>query len=98
MSNSFAEFEDERRRLEILRLLERSAELNEAAIGLLLRQRNYIGVSHAAVRIDLAWLKDGRLVDVEEIAGIQIVTLTQRGLETAQGIVTTPGVKRPSPQ
>lgn len=95
---TFAERLAEDRRLAILRLLERSSryEANQSLIAAALRDFGH-AVSHDQVRDDLAWLEQQGLATVEEIATISIARLTQRGLETAAGIVVTPGVKRPGP-
>jgi hypothetical protein len=89
----------EDRRLVILRMLENSPSYtaNESLIAIVLLDFGH-GASRDTVRIDFAWLKEQGLLSIEEIATVQIATLTQRGVETAQGIVTTPGVKRPSPR
>ena len=52
---------------------------------------DYIAVCRRARRLgvatrSIAWLKEQGLVTVEEIATVQIATLTQRGLETATGM------------
>jgi hypothetical protein len=95
---SFAEHLAEDRRLVIVRALEAFAgyEANESVLLTILDEFGH-RMSRDQMRTELAWLKEQGLVTLEEIATLQIATLTQRGLETAQGIVTTPGVKRPSP-
>lgn len=47
---------------------------------------------------ELTWLKDGGLMGMEEIGGLRLATINQRGLDVAAGRVTYPGVKRPSPK
>lgn len=96
---SFAERLAEDRRLCILRLLEQSAgyQANDSLLATVVQDFGF-GASRDQIRTDIAWLKENILVEIEEIATVQIVTLTQRGVETAQGIVTTPGVKRPAPR
>jgi len=98
-SRTYGEIVAEDRRLVILRTLESSSgyEANESMTAMIVRQFGH-GVSRDQIRTDFGWLKEQGLITVEEIATVQIATLTQRGLETAQGFVTTPGVKRPSPQ
>lgn len=95
---NFFERMAEDRRLVIVRLLERSLgySANESLLGPVLRDIGH-AVSSEQIRADLKWLQEAGLVMVEEIAGIQIASLTQRGLETAQGIVITAGVRRPPP-
>jgi hypothetical protein len=96
---TFADYLAEDRRLAILRTLEAAAEYeaNDSMLAQFARQIGH-AVSRDQIRTDLAWLKEQGLITIEEILTVQIAKLTQRGLETAQGIVTTPGVKRPSPQ
>jgi len=97
-AKTFVERLAEDRRLVILRLLERSAgyEANETVIAMALHDHGD-ACSFDQVRIDFAWLKDAGLLTIEETAGLQIAHLTNRGAETAMGIVTTPGVSRPRP-
>ena len=83
----FAERMAEDRRLVILRTLESCSgyETNESIIAMMLDDFGH-RVSRDQVRTDLAWLKEQGLVTVEEIATVQIATMTQRGLETATGM------------
>jgi len=99
MRKSFAERVSEDRRLVILRLLEKSQgyTANESLIQIALRDLGHV-VTHDQVRSDLAWLKENGLAELEEIAELTIARATQRGLEAAQGIIATPGVKRPAPR
>lgn len=98
-ARSFAEIVGADRRLVILRLLEHAPgyEGNQTVIAIALQDFGH-AASRDQVRTDFAWLSEQGLVTIEEIATIQIAKLTQRGLETALGIVTTPGVARPSPR
>jgi len=50
------------------------------------------------VATELAWLNEQGLVKVVESAGLANASITQRGLDVAQGIVITPGVARPRPE
>jgi len=99
VSTKFAEFLAEDRRLVILRALEACGgyESNESLIATVVRQFGHV-VSRDQVRTDFAWLREQGLVTIEEIEGLMIATLTQRGFEAATGIITTPGIKRPSPK
>lgn len=96
---SFEERVAEDRRLVILRALEHSAayESNESLITMVARDFGHV-CSRDQIRTDLAWLKEQRLVTVEEISDVWIATLTHRGLETAAGIIVVPGVNKPSPR
>ncbi len=95
---SYAETVAEDRRLVILRILESAGayEANESMVGMVLRDFGH-AVPRNQVREDFAWLEKAGLVTVEELASVKIAKLTQPGLETSQGIVVTPGVKRPGP-
>ncbi len=97
---SFSDIVTEDRRLVILRILEESAgyESNNSMVSILAREVGHAEASGDLIRTDFAWLQEQGMVTLEEIVNVQIAKLTQRGLETAQGIITTPGVKRPSPQ
>ncbi|HZP46303.1 MAG TPA: hypothetical protein VFB15_11700 [Candidatus Binataceae bacterium] len=99
MSKLFSEILAEDRRLGILRTLQACAdyESNESILAAALDQIGH-RVSRDSIRVELAWLKEQGLLTLEVIADIHIAKLTQRGLETACGIITTPGVKRPGPQ
>ena len=96
---TFAERMAEDRRLVILRLLHDSPRYstNESVIAIALRDFGH-GVSRDQARTDFAWLTENGLITVEDLSTVLIATLTQRGVETVLGIVTTPGVKRPSPR
>ena len=54
-------------------------------------------VSLDALRTDLAWLAEQALVEVEDGAKVVFGTLTQRGLDVAEGRAKVPGVTRPGP-
>ena len=100
MSKSYAEYIAEDRRLAILRFLEESAEYeaNESMLAPVLRDIGHV-VSRDQVRTDLAWLKEQGLVTLTDFRDVlRVAKLTERGLETAAGIVITPGVKRPAPR
>ena len=46
---------------------------------------------------DVAWLEEQGLVSREDLGGIIVVKITQRGLDVAEGRAIVPGVKRPGP-
>ena len=98
MTMSYAQFETEDRRLVLLRALEASAQYR--ANDLLL-QRYCLAVGHTVsadrLRQDLAWLKEQGLMEVEQVQGVSVATLTTRGLDVATGRAQVPGVQRPQP-
>lgn len=95
---AFAQFEQEDRRLVILRLL---AEDQDYRVNSSILQQGIDLYGHSVSRdrlhTDLLWLAEQGLVTVDEINSVLVVTLTQRGLDVAQGRAHVPGVKRPGP-
>lgn len=52
----------------------------------------------AAVREDVVWLADQRLVEIEDgAAGLTLAKLTRRGMDVATGHLRVAGVDRPLP-
>jgi hypothetical protein len=95
---NFAEYQTEDRRLVLLRGL-KAAALYRANCYLLRRFAESVGHTVSADRIeqDLAWLAEQGLVDRQAPEGVTVATLTQRGLDAADGAATVPGVARPRP-
>jgi DNA-binding transcriptional ArsR family regulator len=95
---TFLERLAEDRRLVILRLLaEANSEANESLLALALSDYGH-RVSRDQTRTDLAWLREQGLVEIEDLGGLMIARLTQRGFEASSGIITVPGVRRPTPK
>lgn len=95
---SYAELLAADRRLVILRILADSTGFccNEHLLISLLETQGHV-VSHDALRTELAWLDEQRLVSTQEVGGLNIATLTQRGADVSSGRSRAPGVKRPAP-
>lgn len=97
MSN-FAEHVAADRRLVILRLLEQAPDYRGNAY---LLQRALDTFGHAVgldrLNTDLAWLAEQDLVRCEQVGGVTIASLAQRGVDVAHGRVVVPGVARPAP-
>lgn len=96
--SSFAAYQAEHRRLELLRAL--AAAAGYRANAQLLRQ--YLEhVGHAAsaehVQADLAWLRDSALIELDEACAPAVATLTVRGLDVAAARTHVAGVARPLP-
>lgn len=53
--------------------------------------------SQDVLRSDFAWLAEQGLVDLELVAGVQMVTLTERGMDVQAGRARVPGIRRPRP-
>lgn len=95
---SFAHHLAEDRRLRILQLLQDAAGYSSND-SLLLAALEGFGhrIGHDLLRGDLAWLEEQGLATVEDLAGIVVAKLTERGLDVATGRARHPGVKRPAP-
>ncbi len=94
----FADLQTEDRRLVLLRLL---AESGDYRANLFLLQTAAAGFGHSVsmdrLHGDIDWLEEQALVKTDGVGGVCIVTLTQRGLDVAQGRAHCTGVKRPMP-
>ena len=96
--NPYERHLSEHRRLTILRLLE-SAPGNSANESLLHDAVLSMGITTTRdqLRGELAWLGEQGLVEIDDIGGLTIARIRQRGIEVAKGLTTHPGVKKPSP-
>jgi hypothetical protein len=97
---SFSEIYEEHRRLIILRALENpkiGPSCNDSILQTICLEFGCRS-SRDQVKSAATWLEEQGLVKnkVQE-SGTYIITITQRGAEVAIGILTVPGVKRPSP-
>jgi hypothetical protein len=95
---AFTDFEQQDRRLVILRLLAEDADyrVNSSILQQALDQFGH-SVSRDRLHTDLNWLAEQDLIKCEPVAYVLVVTLSQRGLDVAQGRAQVPGVKRPGP-
>lgn len=95
---NFADLETEDRRLVTLRLL---AESNAYAVNIYLLQTALGQMGHSVsldrLHTDIDWLEEQGLATTSGVAGVTIITLTQRGLDVAEGRAHCTGVKRPAP-
>lgn len=94
----FSDFEQEGRRLELLRALEHAVHCTANAY-LLRRYCEAVGYTVLADDLtrDLAWLASKKLIDLVSQQGVQVATLTARGLDVANGLAYVAGVRRPKP-
>ena len=85
------------RRLCILRLLtEINGSANESVLKTGLEALGHVRLSRDDIRDDLKFLIDkGCLID-QWYDSVQVVTITRRGVETAEGIIVIEGIKQPS--
>jgi len=98
MSTPYEAIQTEDRRLVVLRSLKESGGY-KASEYVLLQLLEYWGhaVATDRLRTDLAWLAEQGLVTGADVAGVQVATLTGRGLDVSLGRAVQPGVKRPMP-
>lgn len=94
--NSFADHMAADRRQIMLRVLMTSMAYTSNASTL----QNMVGrlgypTPMDRLRTDVAWLAEQGLVTSEDVAGLQVVKLTARGQEVAEGVAVVPGVARP---
>ncbi len=94
---TFAELQAENRRCAFLRFLAEDADyaMNTSLLQSALDAVGH-GVSRDRVNGDAAWLEEQGL-SCEDLGGIIVVKITQRGLDVAEGRAIVPGVKRPGP-
>lgn len=85
------------RRLCILRLLkEAGGRANDSILRAGLEALGHVKLSREKVREDIRFLIGGGLLVDEFIGEIQVVDITRRGVEVAEGRVVAEGIKRPS--
>jgi hypothetical protein len=84
-------------RLAILQFLsEGGYSQNDSILNDLLKRTGRM-IPHDKTRTELAWLREQGLITVEDIYDTLVATITQRGLDVANGLATVPGVNRPAP-
>lgn len=95
---TFAQLQAENRRCAFLRFLTDDADysLNTSVLQTALEAIGH-GVSRDTINADAAWLEEQGLVVREDLDGIVVVKITQRGADVAAGRAVVPGVKRPGP-
>lgn len=95
---SYADEVTEHRRLCLLRVL--AAAPGYAGNDSILRgalDSFGLAASRDTVRAELAWLDEQGLIQSNDLAGVIVATITERGLDVAAGRAQVPGVKRPGP-
>lgn len=50
------------------------------------------------IKTELAWLAEQGLLTATDAGAIVVATLTERGIDVAEGATIVPGVQRPSPR
>jgi hypothetical protein len=56
-----------------------------------------LGASRDQIKSELAWLSEQGAVQTTGVGGLVVATLTDRGLDVAEGRAVIPGVQRPAP-
>ena len=87
------------RRLVILRLLKQSGGRgNDSSLLQGVRYIGHGGATRDEVRSDLEFLKARGLITIEYFnETVMVATITERGVDVAEGRVEVEGVKKPSP-
>ncbi len=95
-SPRFAERAAEDLRLVLLSLLaaSRGWRANESLLKMACADRGHT-ISRDRLRTELAWLAEQGLAETDEIGGVMIAGLTERGADAASGAALIPGVRRP---
>lgn len=95
--SAFDEHLAEDRRLCVLKLLkEAGGSANDSVLHAALEQLGHVRLPRETIRTDLRVLIDNGLLTDDFYGKVQVVTLTRRGLEAAEGRIKVEGVKRPS--
>lgn len=99
MTDDYAAYVTRHRRLRILQILSglRSYECNAVVLAGVLEEHGH-HPSRSMIDTDVDWLAEQQLVTVRELSGLRIATLTQRGLDVAQGRAFVTGIERPGPE
>jgi ABC-type branched-subunit amino acid transport system ATPase component len=100
MSEAFKQLMAEHRRLTILRALASPKSGGESNDSILQSVAVDAGIasSRDQIRSALTWLEEQDLVTLRPLeSGTLVASISQRGIDVARGLVTVPGVRRPSP-
>lgn len=95
--SEYAEYFQRHLRLMLLRYLNESPQYaaNSSLLHALAAQFG-LPATRDQVKTELAWLAEQRLVRTEEMTGMVVATLTERGVDVAEGRTVVPGVQKPS--
>ena len=89
---------DSHRRLSILQFLKDEADYRLNAILLLTLVNNHgYATGKDKLENELLWLSEQNLVELDKVGSVTLATITNRGLEVAEGRVIMNGVERPGP-
>jgi Tfp pilus assembly protein PilN len=88
----------EHARLTILKVLARQAgyHANDSVLADALAAYGF-RLSRDRVRTEIDWLAEQGLLTVAQAEHLVVATATRRGVDVAEGLATTAGVKRPGP-
>lgn len=84
-------------RLSIVSILAQTSD-GSMNVGMLYRVLDELPAERVArdeLEAQIAWLEREKLVTSQRIGGVCLVQITQRGLDTASGQTSVPGVTRP---
>ena len=92
---SFRQTEAQHQRRVILEVLQEDSSYshNEVILKTALHSIGH-NISSDTLNTQLNWLQEQQLVELDEVEGLTIVKLTQRGQDVATGATDVPGVMR----
>jgi len=93
-----AQVKQEDRRLLILKALASESDyaISDMVLRGLLSEYGH-NESSDTIRVDIAWLEEQGLVTFEKVSVTTVATITERGLDVANGAARVPGIRRPRP-
>ena len=96
MAEAYAQFEEKRRRGQLLQILASSGDqgCNVPLLRSMLRGAGY-RAAEETVAIDLSFLAQHGFATLREIGTVQLARITARGRDVVTGDLTVPGIERP---
>ncbi len=93
-----AQVKQEDRRLLVLKALASESDyaISDTVLRSLLREYGH-AESADTIRTDIAWLEEQALLTTEKVSVMIVATITERGIDVANGHASTPGIRRPRP-
>lgn len=96
--SSYLDYLAEHWRLTVLRVLARAPayRANDSVLQQALESFG-LTTTRDQAKGTLAWLAEQGLITIDDMGGVIVATITERGRDVATGAAVVPGVKRPGP-
>lgn len=96
---SYAKLVSENQRLVILKCLSQAPAYSLASSHLRIAVNGVVAapISTDALAAQLSWLQEVGVVQLDEVGGVAIARLKQRGLDVVEGAAVIPGIERLGP-